>query len=177
MNPRGHVCGAAKLASTAVTCISAIVLLLSACTTPVSPQSPEGAHRFQYNSRLFTMELKNIEVFDDSVKVTLMYTNRQDRPAGGQIAAPPKTLSSDAAYIVDDKGKRYRWTGKSFSNRQFAPQVPEEISINFAKVQSGATSVSLVVNWAVGTQHTTVTFRGIALPPVASSTGFRYVQQ
>jgi hypothetical protein len=101
-------CSIWRLTHDVVTRVFATLLILSACATPGSPDSPEGSRRFQYNHRLFTMELKKVEVFDDSLRLTLMYTNRQDRSASGELKAPPKTLSSDAAYIVDDRGKRLR---------------------------------------------------------------------
>ena len=118
------------------------------------------------------MELQKVEVFENEVKVTLMYTNRGERPSEGRLHGE--------SYIVDNLGKRYRYVSNSFGGlrRSFPPQVPEEIWMTFAKVQPGAASVNLVVAWCAGSRLgwcatdgiATVTFRKVPVSPSTSAT-------
>jgi len=62
-----------------------ILLTLSACTSASAPsaESRGSSQRFRYDYRLFAMELTSVEVFDDEVKLTFLYTNRTDRTQSG----------------------------------------------------------------------------------------------
>ena len=65
-----------------------ILLLSSGCTTASAPGPESPAQVFRYNHRLFSMELTNVEVFDDEVKLTFLYTNRADRPRDAGVGIP-----------------------------------------------------------------------------------------
>lgn len=124
------------------------------------PSEPSAAQGFRYSHRLFTLELKNVEVVNDEVRINLTYTNRSDSP---QYAG----LGMGDAYLIDNLGKRYTYKSDSFSGAQggFPPQAAEEIWITFAKLQPGSSSVNLILPWRTrGAAPVSVTFRGIPLP-------------
>lgn len=157
-----------------------ILLIVSACATVSPGMGPSESQGFRYNHRLFTIELKNVEVFDDEVKITLMYTNRTDRPAFGQVLQ--RAFAGQDSYLVDNRGTRYRYKANSFGGvRDFPPRIPEEIWISFDKLQPGASSINLVLSWRAGVrvypgdaETVTITFRRIALPSATGTPGFRY---
>src|SRR2546426_7985122 len=100
MGLRGTMIGWKWFVSKAVASFPVILLIASACTM-VSPRSPNPSEppgeskSFRYNHPLFIMELKNVEVFDNAIKMTFMYTNRTDSRAFG---GPRGSL----AYLVDN---------------------------------------------------------------------------
>jgi hypothetical protein len=109
------------------------------------------------------MELKNVEVFDNAIKMTFMYTNRTDRQAFG---GPRGSL----AYLVDNLGNRYQYVSNSLETRRWPPQIPVEFWITFEKAKPGASFVSLILRWDayVGDKRdllgdANITFRGIPL--------------
>src|SRR5437773_10433527 len=80
MSLRGTVIGWKWLAREVVALLPVILLISSACTMlPVpfgqSPESPGESQGFRYRDPLFILELKNVEVFDNEIKMTFMYTN------------------------------------------------------------------------------------------------------
>ncbi len=112
----------------------------SAVPTPgVAP--PRGLQGFRYNDKAFAFELTTAEVTGDEIKLTFLYTNRQDDPGEGY-------MDINSTYLVDNLGNRYRYTGDSFDKRRvFPPQIQEQIWITFAKLRPGATSANLVLSW------------------------------
>ena len=75
MSLRGTAAGSERrFRKEVVALLPVILLILSACTL-VSPrsqrtsESPGDSQGFRYNHRLFTMELKNVEVFDNEIKM------------------------------------------------------------------------------------------------------------
>src|SRR2546425_11935431 len=71
--------------------LSLILLILSACNgvsrrSSSSSESPGNSQEFSYRHSLFVLELKNVEVFDNEIKMSFMYTNR----TGAQQLAYPR---------------------------------------------------------------------------------------
>ncbi len=121
---------------------------------------------FRYSHKFFTMDLTNVEVVGDEVKLTFVYTNRTDSPRDGGLGS----RDINATYLVDNLGNRYAYTGHSFYiMRSFPPQIPERIWITFGKLRPGASSMNLVLHWVAGRwnqaeDNAVVMIRGIPLP-------------
>jgi TolB-like protein len=118
---------------------------------------------FRYSHKFFTMELTNVEVVGDEVKLTLVYTNRTDSRHQGN------TWQTDInkTYLIDNLGNRYKYTGDSFNrSRSFPAQIAEQIWITFGQLRPGASTVNLVLDWLTYTDpqaHVDVVIRGIPL--------------
>ena len=146
MNLRATEAGWNRWFTTQVAATLPVILLLSGCamTSAPRPSPSESPGRFRYNHPLFIMELKNIEVFDEEIKLTLMYTNRTGKPQHACFAGA-------GTYLVDNLGNRYPRVTNSFGGgrRDWPPQIGETIWISYAKVGPDASSVNLVMSWLI----------------------------
>jgi hypothetical protein len=125
-----------------------------------SEQSESSSAARQFVSRSFIMELISMEMLDDGVTLTFLYTNRWSQPQG----AYPDMLQT---FLIDDRGNRYQ-VRQGPAQRNFAPQIQQRIQMTFAKVRPDASWVSFFSFWKVGSgapgTDARVEMRRIALP-------------
>jgi hypothetical protein len=106
------------------------------------------------------VRLTSIEILEGSiVKAWYVIENRTAKVIGIVVLNP-----TEEAYAVDEAGRRYACEGVQGWPREFQPNVPVRVSLQFAALDPSARRLTLIFragNFFVG--HPSVVFRNVAL--------------
>jgi len=124
---------------------------------------PRSDQDFRYERGAYRLELTNLDVIGDQIKLTFLYTNKTNSVQRG-MAWQPET------YLLDNFLNRHESTQDSlgWGPHSFPPGVPEKIWFAFQKADPRADWVTFRVRWRIDPRERDLRDFGIEIGPPQS---------